>query len=193
MNSRRAVFVDKDGTLIHNVPYNVDPDLVRLTPCALEGLSALRSAGFAIVVVSNQPGVAHGFFPASALQDVERRLSDLLGAAGVPLLGFYFCPHAIGSCTCRKPAPGMLEDAAREHGLDLPASWMVGDVLDDVEAGRSAGCRTVLLDTGGETEWMLSPARMPHATASDLLQAAAIILAFESTTAGLSKAVQGSG
>ena len=179
------MFVDKDGTLIHDVPYNVDPLLVRPMPGALEGLSALRDAGYSIVVVSNQPGVALGFFPQSSLDGVARRIGDLLGAAGVPLLGFYYCPHAAWtSCGCRKPLPGLLEQAASEHGLDLSSSWMVGDILDDVEAGRAAGCRTVLIDTGGETEWRLSPARMPHATASDLMQAAAVILAFENKASG---------
>ena len=175
-----AVFVDKDGTLVENVPYNVDPARIRLMPDALEALGTLSRAGFALVVVSNQPGVALGHFRVEALAGVERRLRDLLAAGGVRLLGCYFCPHAPaaaagGGCACRKPAPGLLVQAAGQHGIDLSASWMVGDILDDVEAGRSAGCHTVLVDTGGETEWRRSPARTPHVIVNDLRDAARII------------------
>ena len=177
---RRAVFLDKDGTLIENVPYNVDPALIRLTPGADAAVAALHEAGYALVVVSNQPGVGLGLFEASALGVVHARLRELLARAGAPLAGFYFCPHAPGSdaaraCGCRKPAPGLLLRAAADLGLDLAVSWMVGDILDDVEAGRAAGCRTVLIDNGGETEWRLSPARAPHTVAGDLAAAAAAI------------------
>jgi histidinol phosphatase-like enzyme len=97
----------------------------------------------------------------------------------LPVLdGFYYCPHAPDAgCDCRKPAPGMLERAAREHGVDLRASWMIGDILDDVEAGRRAGCRTILLDNGNETEWRDGEQRCPDYVARDLAQAAAIIAA----------------
>ena len=103
----------------------------------------------------------------------------------VPLGGFYYCPHypagtvsryAI-ACACRKPAPGMLLRALREHDLDAERSWLVGDILDDVEAGRRAGCRTVLLDNGHETEWVRSPPRTPDLVAADLADAARLILA----------------
>jgi histidinol-phosphate phosphatase family protein len=123
-------------------------------------------------VVSNQPGVALGKYGAAALAPVAERLREL-----VPLHGFYYCPHAAGSgCDCRKPAPGLLERAARDHELELDECWLIGDILDDIEAGRRAGCRTVLLDNGNETEWQLSPERVPHHVAGDLSQAAALIL-----------------
>ncbi len=179
----RAVFLDKDGTLVEDVPYNVDPDRIRLVPGATGALRALQRAGYRLVVVSNQSGVARGLFEESALRVVERRLSDLAGAAGIAVAGFYWCPHHPGgvvsryavSCDCRKPAPGLLQRAARDLVLDLPASWMVGDILNDVEAGRRAGCRTVLVDNGGETEWVLSPGRVPDFVAPGLRHAAAII------------------
>ncbi len=183
--SRRAVFLDKDGTLVEDVPYNVDPARIRLTAGAVEGLRALHAAGYRLVVISNQSGVARGYFPEAALAAVEGRLRELLHAAGVPLAGFYYCPHhphgvvpayAV-ACGCRKPAPGLIERAAREHGLDLARSWFVGDILDDVQAGRAAGCTTVLLDNGHETEWVLTPERRPHHTAADLAEAAALITA----------------
>ncbi len=177
-----AVFLDKDGTLVENVPYNVDPVRIRFTRGAAEGVASLHAAGFALVVVSNQPGVGLGLFEAEALEEVRHCLRELLERAGAPLAGFYFCPHAAGldgrpRCGCRKPAPGLLLRAARELYLDLAESWMVGDILDDVEAGHAAGCRTVLVDSGGETEWRLSADRVPDATAADLKAAADIVIA----------------
>ncbi len=181
--SVRAVFLDKDGTLVEDVPYNVDPAQILLMPGAGEGLRRLNAAGYRLVVVSNQSGVARGLFPESALAGVERRLRELLREEGVPLDGFYWCPHhpegtvaayAV-DCDCRKPAPGLILRAAREQGIDLARSWFVGDILHDVEAGRAAGCTTVLLDNGHETEWLLTPARRPHYTVQDLPEAAALI------------------
>ena len=184
---RPAVFLDKDGTLVEDVPYNVDPDLVRLSPGALEGLVQFQTLGYALVVVSNQSGVARGLFPEAALGPVWTRLRALLARGGVTLDAICYCPHhPAGSvapharaCGCRKPAPGMIERAAAEHGLDLARSWLVGDILDDVEAGRRAGVRTVLIDPGGETEWALSPARLPHHLAPDLAAAARIVEAVD--------------
>ena len=168
-----AVFVDKDGTLVVNVPYNVDPERIALTPGARQGLARLAESGYRLIVVSNQPGAALGLFPETALQNVESRLAEL-----VPLDGFYYCPHLPGEgCGCRKPQPGLIERAAREHGVDLSSSWMIGDILDDIEAGRRAGCRTILLDVGNETEWLLTDQRSPHHIARDLSEAAAIIAA----------------
>lgn len=180
-----AVFFDKDGTLIEDVPYNVDPALIELAAGARELLVQLHEAGYRIVVVSNQSGVARGLFAEEALVAVEQRLTKLLREFGVPLAGFYYCPHlpkgkvlpyAI-ACGCRKPAPGLILRAAREHALDLARSWMVGDILDDIEAGRRAGCRTILLDNGGETAWRRAPLRTPDAIVPDLPAAARLILA----------------
>jgi D-glycero-D-manno-heptose 1,7-bisphosphate phosphatase len=183
MRLRPAVFLDKDGTLVVDVPFNVDPSKVVLAPFAAEGLVRLRRVGYALVLVSNQPGVGLGRFPAAALAAVDDRLCELLAPHGVTLDATYYCPHVpapgdghgVASCSCRKPAPGLLLRAAREHGLHLRRSWMIGDILHDVEAGRAAGCRTILLHNGGETEWRLGPGRTPHFTVPDLLQAAQII------------------
>ena len=180
----KAVFLDKDGTLIEDIPYNVDPQKIQLAPGAVEGLTALHENGYALIVVSNQSGVAHGFFPERALRGVERSLRRRLAAFGVPLAGFYYCPHhpqgrvngyAV-TCRCRKPAPGMLRRAAADLGIDLTESWMIGDILDDIEAGRRAGCRTVLIDNGNETEWRRGRGRRPHYRAADLAEAARLIL-----------------
>jgi D-glycero-D-manno-heptose 1,7-bisphosphate phosphatase len=180
-----AVFLDKDGTLVENVPYNVDPDLIRLAAGAAEALPRLHAAGYRLIVISNQSGVARGRFAEEALGHVESRLCALLGAMGVPLTGFYYCPHDpegivpeyARACICRKPSPGLIHLAARKHDIDLSDSWFVGDILDDIEAGRRAGCRTLLLDNGNETEWRRTPLRWPHATAADLAEAAERITA----------------
>jgi len=179
-----AVFLDKDGTLIENVPYNVDRTRIRLRPHAVDALLLLSGLGYDLIVVSNQPGVAFGRFPHGALAAVEEHLNDLFLAHGFRLTDCYWCPHhpegtvqdyAL-TCGCRKPMPGLLHAAAREHGIDLARSWLVGDILDDVEAGRRAGCRTVLLDVGSETEWRPSALRKPDVVAKDLLEAAEAIM-----------------
>jgi D-glycero-D-manno-heptose 1,7-bisphosphate phosphatase len=178
--NRRAVFLDKDGTLIEDVPYNVDPARIQLAAGAADGLPRLHAAGFRLIVVSNQSGVARGLFDEEALTAVRERLAELLAGLGVPLGGFYYCPHhPEGSipryavaCGCRKPEPGLILDAARAHGIALADSWFVGDILDDVEAGRRAGCRTLLIDNGHETEWRRTPLRWPDLVAPDLAAAA---------------------
>ena len=182
--TNQAVFLDKDGTLIEDVPYNVDVQLIKLTPGAIEGLLFLQKAGYKLIVITNQSGVARGYFPESALLAVEKRLHQLLASEGIHLAGFYYCPHhpdgvvpelAI-ACECRKPAPGLLLHAGKEHSIDLQNSWFIGDILNDVEAGHRAGCKTILLDNGNETEWQLSPERTPHYIATDLASSAQVIL-----------------
>jgi len=176
-----AVFVDKDGTLLEDVPFNVDPARVRFAPRALEGLRLLGDAGHALIVVSNQSGIALGHFGVPALQRLARAVQAALARQGIVLDGFYACPHAPGAdgrptCACRKPRDGLLRVAAREHRIQLDRSWMVGDILDDVEAGHAAGCRSVLLDVGHETEWRLGAARTPDVITTDLETAARAIL-----------------
>jgi D-glycero-D-manno-heptose 1,7-bisphosphate phosphatase len=181
---RPAVFLDKDGTIVTDVPYNVDPARITLAPRAGAALRDLSDAGFALVVISNQSGVARGLFEETALDAVENRLRDLLAEYGVRLLDFRYCPHHpdgkvvayARECKCRKPQPGMLLGAAAEHGIDLMRSWMIGDILDDVEAGRRAGCKTILVDTGSETQWREGPGRRPHHVVADIRRAASTIL-----------------
>lgn len=178
-----AVFIDKDGTLIDNVPYNVDPALIRLAPGAGEALVRLKQLGYRLIVISNQSGVARGYFPESAIEGVKTRLAELLSEYDVALDGFYYCPHHpkgtvaayAHACDCRKPHTGMFLIAAREHAIDLKRSWMIGDILDDVEAGHRAGCRSILIDNGNETEWDASPLRQPDHTVAGLKEAACAI------------------
>ena len=177
---KRAVFLDKDGTLVDDVPYNVDPARLRLAQGAGPALRLMQDMGYRLIVVSNQSGVARGLFSEAALPPLFAALQGMLAREGVSLDGWYWCPHhpqgeATGyaiECGCRKPMPGMLQQAARDHGIDLARSWMVGDILNDVEAGRRAGCRTVLIANGNETEWLRSPLRTPDISAPDLLSAA---------------------
>lgn len=163
MNSK-AVLIDKDGTLIENRPFDWGGDNLRMLPGSVEGLRLLHIAGYALIVVTNQGGIAHGWFTEEAITNVEITLRIHLAAAGIPLSGFYYCPHHPQGtvpryrthCACRKPKLGMLMQAACELRIDLAQSWMMGDILHDVEAGRWAGCQTVLLTNGNETEWEMS-------------------------------------
>ncbi len=181
--SIKAIFLDKDGTLVDDIPYNVDPLRVTLCHGAGAALRLLARLDYRFFVVSNQDGLARGHFDESALHGVRHRINDLLFREQLSLDGFYFCPHhpegkvkpyAL-NCLCRKPMPGMLVQAAREHNIDLRASWMVGDILNDVEAGNRAGCRTVLIDSGNETEWKLGNNRLPTRVVSDIYAAAVVI------------------
>jgi D-glycero-D-manno-heptose 1,7-bisphosphate phosphatase len=181
----RAVFLDKDGTLIDDVPYNVDPERVTLARGAGSALRELKGHGYSLIVVSNQAGVALGRFSLQALCRVERRIQELLRPSGVAIDAFYYCPHLPQArnvryavrCLCRKPQPGLLRQAARDRQVDLAQSWLIGDILDDVEAGNRAGCRSVLVVNGNETEWRLGTHRQPHHLANSLPHAASQILA----------------
>jgi D-glycero-D-manno-heptose 1,7-bisphosphate phosphatase len=179
----KAVFLDKDGTLIDDLPYNVEPNRIVLRDGAGPALRLLARLDYRLFVVSNQDGIAFGRFDETAMDTVGNRLHDLLFREQLTLDGFYWCPHHpdgnvmpyATSCHCRKPMPGLLVKAANEHDIDLRASWMIGDILHDVEAGNRAGCRTILLDNGNETEWRLGARRMPTRMAPDLYSAAVLI------------------
>ncbi len=180
---KKAVFIDKDGTLIDDIPYSTDPVHIRFAKGAPFCLRRLRAAGYELVIVSNQSGIARGYYEEKALVAVRERLVRMITGAGGRLLDFYYCPHHPDGtvpryavpCSCRKPEPGLLLTAASQYNLDLASSWMIGDILNDVEAGRRAGCRTILINNGNETEWDLSPGRYPDFIAGDLAEAAVII------------------
>lgn len=180
----KVVFLDKDGTLIENIPYNVDPEKIKFCPGVPEGLKSLGESGYQFVIVSNQSGVARGYFSEQALLPVIERIQEMMDLAGTPLLDFTFCPHHPEGrvkeysidCPCRKPKPGMLLEAAQRYEIDLQNSWLIGDILDDVEAGKRAGCSTVLIDNGNETVWQMGSCRQPDFIALDFSQAANYIL-----------------
>jgi D,D-heptose 1,7-bisphosphate phosphatase len=181
--SRKAVFLDKDGTLIENHPFDRSPEHIEWLSGTIEGLRLLHRSGYALIVVSNQGGIAQGRFTVEDLLREELALRAELAKFAIPLAGFYYCPHHpegnVASfsvyCNCRKPNPGLLIQAARELGVDPTHSWMVGDILHDVEAGRAAGCRTILLTNGNETEWHLTPLRWPDLIADEVFEAARLI------------------
>jgi histidinol-phosphate phosphatase family protein len=142
----RAVFLDRDGTIIHDSGYPREASSVALVPGASTALARLRAAGFRLVLVSNQSGVGRGLISPQELDEVHARVLELLGASGVELDGAYYCVHAPwDGCACRKPSPTLLLEAAEELGLDLPKSFMVGDSASDVKAGEAAGCQAILL------------------------------------------------
>ena len=144
--SRRAIFLDRDGTITVDTGYPSNPDEVELLPGAANALRTLRDRGWALVLVSNQSGVGRGLITTQQARAVHERLMVELSTWGVELDGAYYCPHVPDdACECRKPRPGLLLQAAAELRLDLSDSVMVGDRRSDVEAGREAGCTTVLL------------------------------------------------
>lgn len=149
--ARPAAFVDRDGTIIHERDYLSEPAGVELLPGAVEGLRALQEAGYVIVVVTNQSGIARGLYDEAAYEAVQRRLIAMLAERGIVVAGSYHCPHHpdfSGACDCRKPAPGLFLRAIREHHLDPARSLFIGDRLRDVEPARELGGRAFLVRTG---------------------------------------------
>lgn len=182
--SRKAVFLDKDGTLIEHQPFDRSPEHVEWLPGTIEGLRLLHRFGYALIVLFNREEITQGRFTVEALLREELCLRAELARSEVPLAGYYYCLHhhpegTLPSfnvdCYYRKPNPGLLIQAARELHVDLTHSWMIGDILHDVEAGRAAGCRTVLLTNGNETEWNLTPLRWPNLIADEVFEAAKLI------------------
>lgn len=179
-----AVFLDRDGTLIEDVPYIGDPALVRLLPGVAEGLIRLQHAGFACVMVSNQSAVGRGMITLEQLHSVQAEMTRQLAEAGATLDGVYWCTHAPQfrdritiEYVDRKPGPGMLLQAARDLKLDLARSWIVGDQGSDMLAGRNAGCRGGVLIRSPNLAASLALLDNRWPIAEDLVQAAALILA----------------
>lgn len=149
--TRPAVFIDRDGTIILEKVYLSDPDGVELVPGAVEGLKTLRDAGFALVVVTNQAGIARGLYTTADYEAVAARLTDQLAEHDLRVDATYYCPHhpdVTGPCACRKPGTGMYEAAAEAHGLALAESFYVGDKRSDVEAAHALGGQGILVRTG---------------------------------------------
>jgi len=151
MSARRAVFLDRDGTLLELVAYLHRPEEVRLIAGAAAALRRLGQEGWLRVVVTNQSGIARGSFSIGDVQAVHERMLALLRAEGADVEGIEICPHHpdyTGPCSCRKPAPGMLSRAADRLGIDPTASWVIGDRCEDLQAGHALGARTILVRTG---------------------------------------------
>lgn len=182
----RAVFVDRDGTLIEEVGYLDRVERVELYPWTIDAVRALNRAGFRIVLVSNQSGVARGFFSESVVDTVHRHIESLLAAGGAHIDAYYYCPHhpdgkvseyAV-ACECRKPKRGLVDRAVQEFGIDPLRSFVVGDRWLDVQLAREVGAKGVLVRTGyGATEELRPPEGMvADAVADNLAGAASWIL-----------------
>lgn len=182
---RKACFFDRDGVIIEEADYISDPSLVRLCPFAADAIRAMHDAGRLVIVVSNQSGIARGYFTEADLRAVEARMNELLADAGVKIDAAYYCfhhkkgivPEYAIDCDCRKPKPGMLLRAAKDLDIDLAASFMIGDKESDLEAGLNAGCRGVaLVRTGHGVHQNIE--KIPQAVdVGDVLTAAKELLA----------------
>lgn len=178
---RAAVFLDRDGTLCEEVGYLNHISRFRMFPSIAAALRRLNDSGYPVIVVSNQSGVARGYFPESLVQQVNQAMIQQLSEAGAKVDAVYYCPHASSeNCPCRKPKTGMLERAVREHCINLQSSFVVGDRYGDIELAHNAKARGILVRTGygeGELAWHAAkwPAP-PDFVASDLAQAVDWIL-----------------
>ena len=176
-----AVFLDRDGVLCENRDdYVKSLDEFVFLPGAAEAIASLKAAGLAVIVVTNQSAVGRGVVGQDVVDEIHDSMLAALKQDGAEVDDVLVCPHAPeANCGCRKPKPGLLTRAAEEHGIDLSASWMVGDASSDVAAGATAGCETVLVLTGrGADQYRIAPPGMIRAThvASDLAEAARWIL-----------------
>lgn len=184
--SQPALFLDRDGTLVHPRHYPRRPDELMIFENLPRALKVFQAHGWRLVVITNQSGIARGYLSEVDLRAMHSHLAAELGRQGIGLDGVYYCPHhPEGSvapfniaCECRKPGPAMLLRAAADLGLALGASWFVGDILDDVEAGHRAGCRAALVDLGSEPA-PTSPLRTPDLIGRDTAQALRAIAAHE--------------
>ena len=161
----KAVFLDRDGTIIEDTGYPCEIVKIKFLPGVGEAINLVNRSGFRVIVVANQSGVARGYFTEETVEKVNNYIQESLAKQGAFIDKFYYCPHHIEGdiekyakeCYCRKPNPGMIEEATRDFGIDTKDSFLIGDKMSDIEAGRRAGCRTILLrdkrltDAGGET------------------------------------------
>jgi D-glycero-D-manno-heptose 1,7-bisphosphate phosphatase len=179
--SRPAVFLDRDGTLCEEVGYLNHITRLQIFPFAAAAVRRLNQAGFPVIVVTNQSGASRKIFPESLIAQVHERLSAALASQGARVDAYYYCPHQKSdNCSCRKPLPGLVERAAREHNLNPAGSWLIGDRYVDVELGHVVGARTILVMTGygrGEYQWRgAGTPHPPHFVAEDLAAAVDCIL-----------------
>lgn len=183
----KTFFLDRDGVIIEDENYLADPAQARLCPGCAEAFKRIADAGYRIIVTSNQSGIARGYFSWKEVKAVETRIEELLAKEGAPKPdAWYYCPHHpkgilpeyAQDCSCRKPKPGLLIQAGREHEVDFPHSYMIGDKLSDLKAAYAAGCRSgALVLTGHGGEQTPEPLEKPYLTAENILDAVQKLLA----------------
>jgi histidinol-phosphate phosphatase family protein len=173
--ANRAVFLDRDDTMARDVPYCSRPEDFELFPNTAKAIKLLNEHGYSVIVVTNQSGVARGYFTEDVLDQIHRKMLRQLAEEGARIDGIYYCPHHPDeNCECRKPKPQMVLQAVNEHDIDLKRSFMVGDKPMDIRLGQNVGCRTVLIPSdAGEND---SKSSLPDYTATDLYQAALWII-----------------
>jgi D-glycero-D-manno-heptose 1,7-bisphosphate phosphatase len=192
MMSKPAVFLDRDGTVIREVGYLNRLDRIEIFPWSIDAVRVLNKAGFLAFVVTNQAGVARGYFEESLVQEAHRAIDERMRAGGAKIAGYYYCPHHPDAgvapyrqaCDCRKPQPGMVRRAEREFGIDPSRSFVVGDRWMDVEFGHAAGARSIMVRTGYATGEEPRPAgaRGPDAVVDNLMEAVSWILMHRDAT-----------
>ncbi|MGE5400656.1 MAG: D-glycero-alpha-D-manno-heptose-1,7-bisphosphate 7-phosphatase [Ignavibacteriales bacterium] len=179
-----AVFFDRDGTLNIDPGYLGDPEQVRLFPGVSEAISKLKEKNFKIIVISNQSGIARGLFTANEVEAVNLRINELLKTDNASVDAFYYCPYhpdfnTEEECKCRKPSPMLVLKAASDLNIDLSSSYFVGDMLSDIECGKNAGLKTILLKNTLNEEQissMLVEDRSPDFIAENLIEASKFII-----------------
>ena len=184
--SHKAVFLDRDGTIIEDRNYLGDPAEINLLTGAVEALKSLQERDYLLAVITNQSGIARGFFDEAAYRAVDRRLREILAAEGVRIAATYHCPHLPGApvleydrlCDCRKPGKGLFERAAEELAIDFSHSWSVGDSLRDLQPAKELGARTALVLTGKGREQAARPEAkdVSDIIAADILEASRMII-----------------
>jgi D-glycero-D-manno-heptose 1,7-bisphosphate phosphatase len=174
-----AVFLDRDGVINENrEDYVKSVDELKFLPGSVEAISRLTAAGFRVIIVSNQQGVGRGLILHETLEQINKALLDELASVGSGVSGIYYCPHLKEEdCACRKPKPGLLLQAAADMGFDVAGSVFVGDSVGDIEAGRAAGCQTILVLSGKTMEHEVAAMRTrPDHVVPDLSEAAELIV-----------------
>jgi len=185
MQQHKAIFLDRDGTIIEDSGYISRPDQIKFIPGSIEAIKMLKEAGFKVFVITNQSGVARGYFSEDMLQTIDKVMHRHILNGGTHLDGIYYCPHHPEhgvypykqECDCRKPQTGLIKKAVKEHNVDLAQSYMIGDHSCDMEAGANAGLKTLFLLTGHGEKEQTKVKHKPIHTAKNLLEAVKWLLA----------------
>ena len=182
----RAVFLDRDGTIIEDVGYLDECSKIRFLPRVSEAIKLLNENGFKVIVATNQSGVARGYFTEETVREINRYIQESLAKQGALIDKTYYCPHHIEGtveeymkeCHCRKPNPGMIKEAAGEYDIDLKGSFVIGDESTDIEAGHGAGCKTILLADKRSPNGGREATLIPDYIAPDLYEAVKWVVKF---------------